>query len=207
MNFESDVYVFPVRSWFSVCAIEDQRAGRQYPSAWAKQRDIKRVFVARLCFLCIGLSYGTCVDDLNLERRFPGTLVRREIGIIGLEGYMQVAIRFELRRADGSCDLNSYRRLIRASDDLEAIGACSRSGEFVVDMLPELVLECLVILRRAVRRDSLIEARDNRSRQRRPVSEGGPFVRCNRVPAGSRPNGGRSGVPGDVSLNLLKRGF
>ena len=66
-------------------AIEDQRASCLIPRAGAELRDIERICEASFGLFCIGLGYGTCVDDLDLERRFSRALVGGKIGIIGLE--------------------------------------------------------------------------------------------------------------------------
>src|SRR5260370_36492535 len=102
MNLQPDLHILPVRSRLPVRPVKDERPGGLNPRARAELRDVKRVLIVPFCRLCILLSYGTSIDNLDLQRRLARSraLVRGEVGIIGLEGDMQIAIRFLLARAD-----------------------------------------------------------------------------------------------------------
>lgn len=69
-------------------------------------RSVERIRIAPFRWLGIRLGYGACIDDLDLERRFRGVLVRGEIGIIGLEAYVVVSILLGLDVLNSSGDLH-----------------------------------------------------------------------------------------------------
>src|SRR2546430_4467030 len=173
MILETDSHILAVGTRFSVGAIENQRPRGLNPCALAELRYIERICVADSRLFCILLRDGTRVYDLYLQRRFSRAVVRGEIGVIGLEGNMEIPIRLELSRGDGSADLHGDRCLISASDYLEPIGVRTSSGKLVIDVLPELILQGLVKLRRAVGRDSLLQACHDGSSQRRFVNGSG----------------------------------
>src|SRR5260370_26988846 len=162
-----------------------------------------------MSFLGIGLCDRARVDDLKLQRRFFSVVVRGEIGIIRLEGYVEISIFLRLGLRDGSGDLNGYGSLIRAGDDLEAVNVGSRPGKVVVNVRPDLSLQRLIVLRRAVRRDTLLEVGRHGSHKRRPVAEGRFTRGGDRIHPGLglRPDSGRRRNSGRLSLNLLQNRF
>ena len=90
---------------------------------------------------------------------------------------MEIPVWLELGRCDGSGDLHGYRRLSCPGDDLKAIRVRPRSGELIIDVLPELLLKSLVVLRRSVRSRPPIEVCHKRRHERRSVTEGSHTTR------------------------------
>jgi len=82
----------------SVCAIENQRPSCLNSRSGNEWLSIEWILIVLSSWHGIRLGYGAGVYDLELERRFLSVLVRGEIGIIGLEGYVEISIFLRLGR-------------------------------------------------------------------------------------------------------------
>jgi len=157
---------------FSVGAIEDQRTGREDTSARGQLRDVERVRITGFSLLGVGLCDRAGVDDFEFEWCFTRTLVGGEVRSIGLEGDVEVAIGFQLCRGDGARKLHRFRGAIGSGDDLQPIGIRAGSGQLVVNVWPEFLLQGLIVLRCTEGSYPLSKVGDDRRREWRCVSKG-----------------------------------